>query len=60
MSVPKRRHTSSRRDRRRSHNSVLKTPSVVPCKSCGSKTVPHRACVECGTYRGRQVISSKE
>lgn len=35
--------------------------NLINCPDCGAKTLMHRACGECGKYRGRQVINkSKE
>ncbi|NCU42211.1 MAG: 50S ribosomal protein L32 [Candidatus Moranbacteria bacterium] len=60
MSVPKRRQTSSRRDRRRKHNDVLNFSHTVKCSRCGSQALPHRACPDCGTYKGKQVVPEKK
>ena len=40
--------------KRRSHHG-LKEPRLSTCKDCGSKYLRHRACNECGKYRGRVV-----
>lgn len=55
MPVPKQRHTKSRRNRRRSHH-ALKQTKLASCKKCGQPVLPHIACLNCGTYAGRQVI----
>jgi len=55
MAVPKRRTSSTKRDKRRSHD-ALTPPNVIECQDCGEATVMHRACPNCGMYRGRQVI----
>lgn len=55
MSVPKQRHTSSRRDRRRSHHSSPKI-TLSRCSHCGDPALPHTVCANCGYYRGHQVI----
>jgi large subunit ribosomal protein L32 len=55
MAVPKRKTSSSKRDKRRSHHSVS-PPNVTTCTQCGEPSVMHRACPHCGTYRGRKVI----
>jgi large subunit ribosomal protein L32 len=34
----------------------LKTPKFTACKKCGKSVLPHTLCVNCGTYRGREVI----
>ena len=49
MAVPKKRHTKSRRNNRRSHIS-LAAPSLAPCRRCGRPSLPHRACPRCGRY----------
>ncbi len=55
MPIPKQRHTSSRRDRRRSHLSLKQLQWII-CSHCGAKILPHTVCSNCGYYRGRQVI----
>lgn len=59
MPNPKRRHSKSRRDRRRAHD-ALKPLYLSVCPSCGEPKLPHRACPHCGYYRGRPVIEVKE
>lgn len=55
MAVPKSRHTKSKRNRRRAHI-FLKSPTLVVCPKCGKATLPHTICLNCGYYRGREVI----
>jgi len=52
---PTQRHTSSRRDRRRSQLK-LAAPALAACPKCKAPALSHRACLNCGTYRGRMVI----
>jgi len=59
MANPKRRHSKTRRDKRRSHD-ALPTPPTSICPECGEVKLPHRACSHCGQYRGRQVIAGAE
>ncbi len=40
--------------KRRSHH-ALTEPRLSECKECGAKHLRHRACLECGKYRGRVV-----
>lgn len=40
--------------KRRSHH-ALSEPRLSMCKDCGAKYLRHRACNECGKYRGRVV-----
>jgi large subunit ribosomal protein L32 len=55
MPVPKRKTSHSKKNKRRAHDS-LTAPSTIACPECGEPMVRHRACPQCGTYRGRQVI----
>ena len=57
MAVPKKRMSSSRRDKRRSQHDKVKAPGLSPCKNCGEQMIPHRVCPACGHYRGREVIA---
>lgn len=59
MAVPKQRTSRSRRDRRRSHD-ALKPKSIVQCNNCGEMRLPHRACPNCGYYKGREVVVIEE
>ena len=59
MAVPKRRTSSTKRDKRRAHD-ALTAPHVITCPQCGEQTQLHRACKHCGSYRGRQVVAAKE
>ena len=55
MPVPKRRISSSKRDKRRSHH-ALSAPTLITCSECGEPAMRHRACPHCGSYRGRKVV----
>jgi len=59
MPNPKRRHSSSRRGKRRAHDALPKM-TLVRCPNCGAPRLPHRVCGECGYYRGRQVITIRQ
>jgi large subunit ribosomal protein L32 len=56
MAVPKRRTSSTRRDKRRATYKVS-APRLNSCPRCHSPRLPHRVCPVCGTYAGREVIS---
>ncbi len=58
MALPKRRVSSARRDRRRSHMAAT-PPPLEECPQCHSPKVPHRVCRTCGTYAGREIIQVK-
>lgn len=58
MAVPTRRTSKTRKAKRRSHEAL--TPSnLSACPNCGAQIQSHKACPECGTYRGKKVISIK-
>jgi large subunit ribosomal protein L32 len=57
--LPKRRISRTRRDKRRTHDS-LKVKNLVQCSNCGEMRLPHRVCPECGHYKGREVIVMEE
>lgn len=54
--VPKRKVSRHRRGNRRRHQ-YLTLPELAKCPNCGQLTKAHRACTECGQYRGRQVVA---
>ena len=59
MAVPKRKTSKSKRDKRRTHQKT-QAPNVTTCSQCGEAKLPHRVCTECGSYKGRSVISTEE
>ncbi|MDO4815244.1 MAG: 50S ribosomal protein L32 [Bacillota bacterium] len=60
MAVPKGKVSRQRRDKRRSSHWKLTAPALSKCPNCGAFKMPHRACAECGMYKGRQVITIDE
>lgn len=56
MAVPKKRTSSTRRDKRRATHTASVT-RTNECPRCHSPHLPHRVCPVCGTYAGREVIS---
>ena len=58
MSVPKHKKTKSKTRMGRSHEAI-KVGKPNLCSKCKSPVLSHRACPECGFYKGRQVIRSK-
>lgn len=57
--LPKRKTSSTRRNKRRSHDKLAMSHLVV-CPQCGGYTRAHHVCPNCGTYRGREVIAQQE
>jgi large subunit ribosomal protein L32 len=60
MPVPKKRHSNIRQGKRRFSNYRLKATNISKCPQCGAPSLPHLACSNCGTYKGKQVIKLKE
>jgi len=56
---PKRKHSSGRRDRRRSQDAIH-GKNLVLCSNRGEMRRPHRICPNCGHYKGREVIEVKK
>ncbi|RMG53396.1 MAG: 50S ribosomal protein L32 [Acidobacteria bacterium] len=59
MANPKRRHSRSRRGKRRAHD-ALRAPTITECPNCHEPVPPHRVCPKCGFYKGRRVIEIEE
>ncbi|MBW1901028.1 MAG: 50S ribosomal protein L32 [Deltaproteobacteria bacterium] len=59
MPVPKKKKSKSKRDMRRSHDSI-KMPNIVTCPQCHEPVLPHHVCLECGTYNGKTIIKTEE
>ena len=57
--LPKQKQSRTRRDKRRTHDS-LKVSNMVQCSNCGEMRLPHRACPDCGHYKGREVFEVEE
>lgn len=56
MAVPQHRTSKTRKRLRRTHFK-LEAPGLVQCPQCGEYKLPHHVCKNCGTYKGRTVIS---
>ncbi len=54
MAVQQNRVTRSKRNMRRSHDS-LSGANPNECPSCGELKRPHHVCPSCGAYNGRDV-----
>jgi large subunit ribosomal protein L32 len=60
MPNPKRKHTRSRRDKRRYQAWKLDITNLSVCPNCGALKKPHMVCPSCGYYKGKLVIAKKE
>ena len=58
MPLPKRRHSSARQAKRRTHYK-LHAPTLIQCTRCKAMAKMHYICGECGYYNGRQWIVPK-
>ena len=56
MAVPKHKPSKARSRQRRSINSKVDTINLILCDNCGNHVIPHRCCLSCGHYRGKQII----
>lgn len=59
MAVPKRRISSTRRDKRRA-NDALRVSSPSTCPQCKQPKLSHRVCPSCGFYGGEEVIQPED
>ena len=59
MAVPKRKTSKSKRNMRRSHDSILPI-NIIEDKDSGEPRLSHRMDLSTGTYNGRKIIKKKE
>jgi len=60
MAVPRRKLSRSKRDKRRANwFAAAKPAQLIECGNCGEKKLPHRACPNCGYYKGRNIYIPK-
>ncbi|REL33671.1 50S ribosomal protein L32 [Rhodohalobacter sp. SW132] len=59
MAHPKRKTSKARKNKRRAHQS-LKDVTLAECSNCGALHRYHHVCMECGHYRGQQVVFKSE
>ncbi len=55
MAVPRRKHSKSRKNKRRSVWAKIERPNLVACPQCHELRLPHRVCLKCGYYKGKEV-----
>ncbi|MBS9776283.1 MAG: 50S ribosomal protein L32 [Fusobacterium sp.] len=59
MAVPKKKTSKAKKNMRRSHH-ALSPIALATCEKCGAPKRQHRVCLECGDYKGNQVLVSAE
>ena len=59
FAVPFRKVSKTRARKRRTHYKISEN-TTTKCPKCGATIRPHRVCPECGTYKGKEVISKEE
>ncbi len=59
MAHPKRRHSTTRRDKRRTHDK-LTAKAIFVDPTTGDESRMHRVNLETGMYRGRKVMKGTE
>ena len=58
MAVPKRKTSPSKRNMRRSHDTI-KSLNIVEDKDSGEPRISHRIDLSTGMYNGRQILKQK-
>ena len=59
MAVPKRKTSPSKRNMRRSHNSIKKI-NIIQDKDSGEPRLSHRMDISTGMYNGKQILEPKK
>ncbi len=60
MALPKyKKSRASTRSQKAQWKKSLKTPTLVECPQCHQQKMVHRACTNCGFYKGKTVIATK-
>ncbi len=56
--LPKKKISHTAQGKRRSHLGI-EMPQLQPCPQCHALKLPHHVCLNCGTYKGEQVLTIK-
>jgi len=56
MAVPKQGHTRAKVGKSRMHK-YIKSVRLSLCSKCKKPVLPHTACLNCGSYKGREVVN---
>jgi large subunit ribosomal protein L32 len=60
MAVPKKKQSTSRRNKRRANHDRVAAPTVVICSNCSEPKLAHRVCPACGFYADKKVLEVSE
>ncbi len=58
FAVPFRKTSKTSKRTRRTHYKISEN-ATTKCPKCGADVRPHRVCKECGTYKGKEVITKE-
>ena len=59
FAVPFRKTSKTRKRMRRTHYKISGAQTTT-CSVCGATIKPHRVCKECGSYKGKEVVTKEE
>ncbi len=59
MAVPKRKVSKMKKNQRKAANRYEGVQATL-CTTCSTPLAPHRACGNCGTYKGKKVLDTAE
>ena len=57
MAVPKKKISTSRRGKRRSHD-ALKNVNILECTNCGEPKLAHQICLYCNYYDNKEIVET--
>ena len=60
MAVPKKKQSTTRRNKRRANHDRVAAPNVILCPRCSEPKVSHRVCAACGYYGDEKVLEVEE
>lgn len=60
MAVQQSRRSKSRTGKKRAVWLSTKKPNLMECPQCHAVKLPHRLCLACGYYNGREVITKDD
>jgi len=59
MAEPKKK-TSKANTRSRRHQIKMSNPAMVYCEKCHQPKLRHHVCAACGSYKNKEVLSTRE